>query len=190
MKFVLLRKCWSIAVSSDRRRRRKHSFVTTIDLNWNDPKYIYGFLPIIECWIRCGSRNWIKRKFLGFFWQSSSTVCLFFLSQLFTGWRARSFPSSGQGSGEQNKNKTFSVFHNFLEKLRRIAQWHRLQRHHSVKIRASGPISRGPNLGPQQNHNEISVSKCYDAIALFTCKSPTMQSVEELAVVVFIQRTE
>ena len=47
-----------------------------------------------------------------------------------------------------------------------IAQWHRLQRPHSVKIRASRPNSRGPNLGTQQNHNKISVSKCYDPIAL------------------------
>ena len=47
-----------------------------------------------------------------------------------------------------------------------IAQWHRLQRPHSVKIRASGPISAGPSLGPQQNHNKISANKSYDPIAL------------------------
>ena len=48
----------------------------------------------------------------------------------------------------------------------KIAQWHRLQRPHSVKIRASGPISAGPSLGPQQNHNQISANKPYDPIAL------------------------
>ena len=48
-----------------------------------------------------------------------------------------------------------------------IAQWHRLQRPHSVKIRASGPISAGPSLGPQQNHNKISANKSYDPIALW-----------------------
>ena len=48
-----------------------------------------------------------------------------------------------------------------------IEQWHRLQRPHSVKIRASGPISAGPRLGPQQNHNKISANKSYDPIALF-----------------------
>ena len=47
-----------------------------------------------------------------------------------------------------------------------IAQWYRLQRHHSVKIKGSRPISTGINLIPQQNHNGISVSKCYDTNAL------------------------
>ena len=54
-----------------------------------------------------------------------------------------------------------------------IAQWHRLQRPHSVKIRASGPISTGPSLGPQQNHNQISANKSYDPIALLQKFSPT-----------------
>ena len=89
-----------------------------IDLNWNEPKYSFGFLPKIECWIRCVVEPKIEsnsKLFGSFFNNQLSTFCLFSFSTFYR--LASALFSFISRSDEQNVNKTFSVFHNFLEKL-------------------------------------------------------------------------